>query len=99
MMNQDNFKVTEIACNSKDFDLIRKDLQDYEFYQQSLNNHRLCTKHKEKDSFRIRCRCPINTRLWLRFAECLKSFYRFLQGWFPDLLPVYHQGTAQLAKP
>lgn len=53
LMAQQNFKIVETNYNLKDADLIRKDLQNYEFYSQNVNTHKTCTKHREKSEFRI----------------------------------------------
>lgn len=52
-MAQQNFKIVETNYNLKDSDLIRKDLQNYEFYSQNVSTHKTCTKHREKSEFRI----------------------------------------------
>lgn len=53
-MAQQNFKIIETNYNLKNFDVIRKDLQDYEFFSQNFKTHRICTKHKQKKEFRIK---------------------------------------------
>lgn len=53
LMAQKNYKIVETNYNLKDSELIRKDLQNYEFYSQNLETHKTCTKHKEKNEFKI----------------------------------------------
>lgn len=52
-MVQQNFKIVETNYNLNDFESIRKDLMNYEFYQQNLDTYKTCTKHKEKSEFKL----------------------------------------------
>ncbi|MGG7466795.1 MULTISPECIES: hypothetical protein [Chryseobacterium] len=52
-MGQQNFKIVETNYNLNDFEAVRKELQNYEFFKQNLNTHKTCTKHKEKSEFRV----------------------------------------------
>ncbi|KKO89202.1 hypothetical protein AAW12_24065 [Sphingobacterium sp. Ag1] len=52
-MAQQNFKIVETNYDLNNFEAIRKDLQNFEFFKQNLNTHKTCTKHKEKDEFRV----------------------------------------------
>lgn len=53
LMGQQNFKIVETNYNLNDFEAVRKELQNYEFFKQNLNTHKTCTKHKEKSEFRV----------------------------------------------
>ncbi len=53
LMAQQNFKIVETKYDLNDFEAIRKDLQNFEFFRQNLNTHKTCTKHKEKAEFRV----------------------------------------------
>lgn len=53
LMEQKPYKIIETNYNLKDFDLIRKDLQNYVFFNQNLDTRKTCTKHKEKNEFKI----------------------------------------------
>lgn len=53
LMAQQNFKIVETKYDLNDFEAIRKDLQNFEFFRQNPNTHKTCTKHKEKAEFRV----------------------------------------------
>ncbi|MDR3023490.1 hypothetical protein [Chryseobacterium sp.] len=53
LMAQQNFKIVETNYNLNDFEAIRKELQNFEFFKQNLNTHKTCTKHKRKNEFRV----------------------------------------------
>ncbi len=48
-----NFKIVETNYDLNDCEAIRKDLQNFEFFRQNPDTHKTCTKHKEKDEFRV----------------------------------------------
>ena len=52
-MTLQNFKIVETNYDVDNFEEIRKDLLNYEFYRQNLETHKTCTKNKLKDEFRV----------------------------------------------
>ncbi|MGK6342467.1 hypothetical protein ACMGDK_09525 [Chryseobacterium sp. DT-3] len=66
-MVQPNFTIVETNYNLNDFEAIRKDLQNFEFFRQNLSTHKTCTKHKEKNEFRVMARD--NKKFFLSFDK------------------------------
>ncbi|WP_426477469.1 hypothetical protein ACP3T3_19940 [Chryseobacterium sp. CBSDS_008] len=66
-MAQQNFEIVETKYDLNDFEAIRKDLQNFEFFRQNPNTHKTCTKHKEKNEFRVMAND--NKRFFLMFDK------------------------------
>lgn len=54
IMAQQNYNIIETDYDLKNFELIRKELLDYEYFNQNLVTQRTCTKNKYKNEFRVK---------------------------------------------
>lgn len=66
-MAQQSFRIIETNYALNDYEKIREDLQNFEFFSQDLNTHKTCTKHKQKNEYRIKA--DANTKFVLMFDD------------------------------